>query len=108
MKVLVKFWWFKNNSVHNYLLIYIYIYGVTINTKEQVSISHRSDIATENSFSVGEHEAWSSGGFTLKEGRGSDRKVRVRVGLDTGFMALDSILYTHEYYGHALNSKWHI
>jgi len=44
---------------------------------------------TQNSFSVEEHEARLSEGFTLKEG--SDREVRVRVGLDTGFMALDSI-----------------
>jgi len=50
-------------------------------TEKQVSISHRSnittgggtnnhrsDIGTENSFSMGEREARSSGGFTLKEG----------------------------------------
>jgi len=30
--------------------------------------SHRDDIATENSFSMGEREARSFGGFTLKEG----------------------------------------
>jgi len=54
---------------------------MTIDTKEQVSInhrmdittggstnSHRSDIATKNRFSVEEHEARLSGGFTLKEG----------------------------------------
>jgi len=34
-----------------------------------------------------------------------DQKVRVRVGLDTGFgMALDLILYRRECYGHALIS----
>jgi len=55
---------------------------VIIDTEEQVSISHRSDIttssgtnnhnndiATENSFSVGECKVQSSRGFTLKEGR---------------------------------------
>jgi len=58
-----------------------YIKGVTIDTEEQVSISHRSDIitgggtnshrsdiATENNFSMRERESRSSGGFTLKEG----------------------------------------
>jgi len=45
-----------------------------------------------------EREARSSGGSVYTEGRRSaaTRKVRVRVGLDTGFMALDLILYTHE------------
>jgi len=54
---------------------------VTIDTEEQVSISHRSDIntgggtnshrsdiATKISFSAEEHEARLSGGFALKEG----------------------------------------
>jgi len=54
---------------------------VTIDTKKQVSISHRSDIttgggtnshrsdiATESSFSMVECKTQSSGGFTLKEG----------------------------------------
>jgi len=62
--------------------VQIYI-GVTIDTEKQVSLkatcrsdittdggtnSHRDDIATENSFSMGEREARSSGGLTLKEG----------------------------------------
>jgi len=44
-------------------------------------------------------EARSSGGFTLKEGGAHDQKVGVRVGLDTGFMALVSIyIYILEMY----------
>jgi len=30
--------------------------------------NHRDDTATKNSFSIGEREVRSSGGFTLKEG----------------------------------------
>jgi len=77
----------------------ILFYGVTIDTEKQVSLratgrsdittgggtnSHRSDIATESSFSMGEREARSSGGFygfTLKEAERSDRKV---IGLGSG------------------------
>jgi len=40
---------------------------VTIDTKEQVSISHRSDITTENSFPSKEREAQLSGGFRKAE-----------------------------------------
>jgi len=43
---------------------------VTIDAEKHAGVtkSHRDDIATENSFSMGEREARSSGGFTLKEG----------------------------------------
>jgi len=50
---------------------------------------------TQISFSAEEREARSSGGFTLKEGG------EVRVRLDNGFMALDSIyIYIYLYYIH--------
>jgi len=35
--------------------------------------SHRGDIATKGRFSMGEHEAQSSGGFTLKKGGAAQR-----------------------------------
>jgi len=62
--------------------------------KTGVTKSHRSDIATENSFSMGERERDRFGALQWRKAERRNRKVRVRVGLDTGFMVLDLILYT--------------
>jgi len=88
---------------------------VTIDTETQVSISHRSDITTGGGTNSHRSDI-ATENTRLLYGRGaivwglynegrrsacSNQKVRVRIGLDTGFMALDLILYTREYYGHA-------